>query len=404
MDWKTFSLVGRSFARVFPDSLLVSTCFGEYGGDYLLVGFKGKERLALEYVEQKLVYARKSRNVILTDPRLVYKLILSEDLKRLFGPGNVNTDSRPRLEFAAPKLMYHDDERISKKLESAKQTTLGTRTRNILRQVNGSVDFQIDVVAYALSIFSPFRDMFDLSGATVLQKDRLFELLEGYCLENEVDYSIFNEHELKQRCLSTQIESIQRNKALLQGSSHSCVYLAGLYNMAGDRPQAIRYYTEALRMNPGDAVSHNKLGAVLEVQGRMIEARGHYSEALRIDPAYAEAHNNLGNVLANEGKTDEAIHHLSQALRIDPSYAVAHNNLGCVLANQGRTDEAIHHLSQALRIDPGLAKAHNNLGVVLLRKGQIEEAVVHFREALQRNPDFLSAHYNLKQAAGLRGK
>jgi len=404
MDWKTFSLVGRSFARVFPDSLLVSTSFSEYGGDYLLVGFKGKERLALEYIEQKLVYARKSRNVILTDPRLLYKLILSEDLKRLFGRGNVNTDSRPRLEFAAPKVMYHDDELISKKLESGKQKTLGTRTRNILRQVNGSVDFQIDVAAYALSVFSPFRNMFDLSGATALQKDRFLKLLEGYCSENELDYSIFKENEAKQRCLSTQIESIQRNKALLQGNSHSLVYLAGLYNMAGNRPQAIRYYTEALRMNPGDAVSHNKLGTVLEVQGKMIEAVVHYSEALRIDPTYAEAHNNLGNVLANQGKTDEAIYHLSQALRINPTYAVAHNNLGCVLANLGKTDEAINHLSQALGINPGLAKAHNNLGVVLLRKGQIEEAVVHFQEALQLNPDFLSAHYNLKQAAGLRGK
>jgi spermidine synthase len=47
MDWPTFALVGRTFAQVFPNSILVSVITTPYGADYLLVGFKGNNRLGV---------------------------------------------------------------------------------------------------------------------------------------------------------------------------------------------------------------------------------------------------------------------------------------------------------------------------------------------------------------------
>ena len=49
MDWPTFSLVGRTFSSVFPNSILVSTDpRGELGPDFLLIGFNGKKHLSSE--------------------------------------------------------------------------------------------------------------------------------------------------------------------------------------------------------------------------------------------------------------------------------------------------------------------------------------------------------------------
>ncbi|MHC4105422.1 MAG: fused MFS/spermidine synthase, partial [Planctomycetota bacterium] len=119
MDWSTFSLIGRTFAQVFPNSILVSA--DPYiVGDYMLVGFKGKDRLILENIEQGLEYAQQSNNVTILNPRLLYRFIIYEELQRLFGPGPVNTDSWPRLEFAAPKLMYHEDQMIRRNIQSKK--------------------------------------------------------------------------------------------------------------------------------------------------------------------------------------------------------------------------------------------------------------------------------------------
>ncbi|MFO7569174.1 MAG: fused MFS/spermidine synthase, partial [Smithellaceae bacterium] len=45
MDWNTFALVGRTFADVFPNALLVTAEPAGLGRDYLFVGFKGEKGL-----------------------------------------------------------------------------------------------------------------------------------------------------------------------------------------------------------------------------------------------------------------------------------------------------------------------------------------------------------------------
>ncbi|GAI21553.1 unnamed protein product [marine sediment metagenome] len=90
--------------------------------------------------------------------------------------------------------MYRDDPMIRRNIYSKKWLTLGTR--NIIRQVITDVDAQIDFAAYALSLYEPFRNMVDLSKATPLQKERFFKLMEAYCADSSVDYSVFKNDEL----------------------------------------------------------------------------------------------------------------------------------------------------------------------------------------------------------------
>ena len=58
------------------------------------------------------------------------------------------------------------------------------------------------------------------------------------------------------------------------------------------------HYTEALRLNPGDAKVHSNLGVVLVKQGHVEEAMAHYTEALRHNPDDAEVHNNRAMIWA----------------------------------------------------------------------------------------------------------
>ncbi|MHC4069825.1 MAG: fused MFS/spermidine synthase, partial [Planctomycetota bacterium] len=286
MDWFTFALVGRTFAQIFPNSLLVLTEPSNIGNDYLLVGVKGKDRLVLENAERKLSCIQQSKNVALSDPKLLYRLIVSEDLQRLFGPGPINTDSRPRLEFAAPKLMYHSGPMIMRNIQSKKWLT--PETRNTIQQVTTGVDAQIDFAAYALSIYLPFRDMVDLSKATPSQKERFFKLMETYCADNSVDFAIFKNDELKQRCRSVQIEAIESRIALMPDKAASYFYLADLYFEKGMLDEAVANCSKALRIEPDFAEAHYNLGLALTDQDRLDEAITHFTEAIQIDPYNAE--------------------------------------------------------------------------------------------------------------------
>jgi tetratricopeptide (TPR) repeat protein len=406
MDWKTFDLVGRTFAKVFPNSLLVVTNPSGNGNDSLLIGFKDKGRLKLEYAKRKLTSIRKSKNVSLLKSGLLFRLIVSEDLQRFFGHGDINTDNHPRLEFAAPKLMYSDDVIISKNIQSKERISFSSEIRNITEKITANVDDQIDFAAYALSVYAPFRNMVELSEATSWQKERFFKLVETYCANNEIDFSIFKdeEDELLQRCLSIQIDVIRNKIDLLPDKLVAGSYLGDLYNLRGNTPEAIRYYKEVLRKDPYAIRTHNNLGVALTGQSRFDEAIDHFLEALQINPAYGKTHYNLGVTLAKKGRFDEAINHFLEALRINPDHLNARYELGLTLAKQGRLDEAIKHYSIVLKIDHEHTEAHNDMGIALARQGSFDEAINHFLETLRINPDHIKAHYNLGLSMAKQGR
>lgn len=172
----------------------------------------------------------------------------------------------------------------------------------------------------------------------------------------------------------------------------------------GRTEEAIRHYTEALRLKPDVAEVHSNLGRLLGQLGRLDEAARHLEEALRVEPDSVAAHNNLGNVLREQGRQGEAIHHLSEAVRLDPGFAEGHYNLALALVAQRELDDAIRHYSEAVRLRPDFAEAHNNLGLALAGQGKLDEAMGRYSEALRLRPDFAEAHNNLGVALARRGR
>jgi spermidine synthase len=432
MDWDTFALVGRSFADVFPNSLLVNMVPHKHGGDYLLLGFKGNQKRGFEHARHKLAFIRKSKNLTLEDPQLLYRRVVSEDLKTLFGAGEINTDSRPRLEFAAPKLMYHGAGSIDERIQAKKWKTISKDTLDTIEQVEGNVDRQIDDASFSLSVYSPFPGMVDLAKANTEQKERFFELFDRYCADNELDYSIFADDALRQRCASIQVDVLLDKIDRLPDRSASILYLGNLYALLGRLPEAIHYFQKRLQAEPRSPAAHTNLGVAYAKLGRLEDAIGQFALALQIDPEdpqayynlgialkkqdrleeaarnlsyallfrpdFADAHYQMGLVRANQGNLPDAIRHFSEAVTLNPKSMRTHNDLGIALARQGRLDGAIQHFSEAAAIAPEDAEVRNNLGLAMLQNGRFEDALIQFKIALRINPNFADARRNLQKA------
>jgi tetratricopeptide (TPR) repeat protein len=167
--------------------------------------------------------------------------------------------------------------------------------------------------------------------------------------------------------------------------------LGNALSRQGKTEEAIQQYSEVLRLQPNAAEAHNGLGAALAEQGRLAEAISHYTAALQLEPAYPQAHYNLGNALNRQGKMQEAIEQYTAALRFRSNYAEDHHNLGATLAEQGRVAEAISHYTAALQLRPHYVMAHYNLGVLLAKQGQLAEARQHFAEVLRLDPNHAGA-------------
>ncbi len=326
MDWETFALIGRTFAEVFPRSLLVCTNPSGRGGDYLLIGFKGASGPSLENVRAHLPHLRKSGNVVLTDARCLYRLILSEDLRELFGPGHVNTDSRPRLEYRAPKLMY--DNRIEDiRTQIGIRERLSDAVRETARQAVEDVDAQIAFAAFALSLHRPFTGMVDVPKATPEQKQRYLALLDGYCAENAIDCATFRSNDLRKRCRAAQKKAVLKKIDRVPNRAVSYFYLAELARAEGNLDDTITYCRKALEANDRYALAHHNLAVALSLKGDTDRAVVHFVMAITLRPDIADAHGALGSTLMRQGNLKDAARHLQEALRLMPGLPAAERDL-----------------------------------------------------------------------------
>ncbi|MCK5172857.1 MAG: tetratricopeptide repeat protein, partial [Planctomycetes bacterium] len=325
MDWPSFSMVGRTFAEVFDNSLLISTIPGRIGPDYLLVGFKGKDGPVLENARENLSYIQDAQNVGLVDARLLYRLIVAEDLEKLFGPGPVNTDIEPHLEFAAPKLLYQGKSAIVENIKERRW--LSPETEAIVDELKANVDSQIDFATYALSIYSPFKNMVDLAEAESSQKQRFFSLMGAYCAKNPVDYSLFSDKEIKEKCASLQIKIIEDGIDQMPDRAFSYMYLGLLYNTMDMVDRAEEAYNKSLEIRPDVWDIYLNMATMFNRHKQFDRAIAQYNKALQINPGLVEAHVNIGMVLAQRGQVNEAADRFLAALRIDPQFANAYNGL-----------------------------------------------------------------------------
>ena len=161
----------------------------------------------------------------------------------------------------------------------------------------------------------------------------------------------------------------------------------------------IKLFEHALDVTPDNYIAYQKLGEILADQSKPAEALKCYSEVLRLNSNYVKAHNNIGNILASQGNDKEAIYYYSKALQIKPNYAKAHNNLGNAMARQGNFEAAVYHYNEALKINPDYAGAHYNLGKIAINQGKIEDAIIYYKKTLQVNPNMAEALYNLSWIA-----
>ena len=354
MDWNTFALVGRTFAGVFPHSILVTAEPAGLGRDYLLVGFKGSKGLDLRQARRNIAYTQKSTNIRLAYPELLYRLIVAEDLKAVFGPGPINNDNQPYLEYAAPRLMYGGDavqHDILRNLSAGR--TLSAATAAVVDQLTKDPKARVDFAEYALSVYSPFPRMVDEKTLDPADRIRYARIINAYCTHNLLDSDIVTDPALLKSCRAAQIAAIEK----------------------------------ALPAAPDQALSHYFLGRLYQDAAQPEQALAHYAESLKLKPTDADRFNDFGNLLAEQGHQAEARIQFARALSLRPNFLLATGNMAYSYLKEGRLDEAADYFRKTLVLRPDLAESHYNLGLIAFRKGNERQAAVRLREALEINPD-----------------
>src|SRR2546421_1098844 len=104
--------------------------------------------------------------------------------------------------------------------------------------------------------------------------------------------------------------------------SHSAEYhfqVAGLNQIEGDRPTAVKHLERAVELDPAHTGALFQLGYVNDLAGNDDEAISYYERCLKHPPVHVGAVNNLGVLYEDNEKYDKAADCFNRILRADPA-------------------------------------------------------------------------------------
>jgi tetratricopeptide (TPR) repeat protein len=149
--------------------------------------------------------------------------------------------------------------------------------------------------------------------------------------------------------------------------------------------QRIRYFKDAIRLNPGYNSAALQLGRVYYGNHDYEQAAAWLTKIPKDDPAGGEATFLLGMSEYYRGGLDRAYAAFSYLATRLPLTEV-YNNLGVVDARRGHRAAAVEYFSKAVAADPSDPDYRFNLAVALFKNGDASGAARQLREELQRRP------------------
>lgn len=161
-------------------------------------------------------------------------------------------------------------------------------------------------------------------------------------------------------------------------------YIRGV--VATNRQQKIRYFKEAIRLNPGYTSAVLELGRVYYDNHEYEQASSWLSKIPRDNPVGGDATFLLGMSEYYRGSLDRAYAAFSYLATRLPLTEV-YNNLGVVDARRGRRTSAVEYFSKAVAADPSDPDYRFNLAVALYKNGDSAGAARQLREEMQRRPN-----------------
>src|SRR5271165_7568257 len=160
-------------------------------------------------------------------------------------------------------------------------------------------------------------------------------------------------------------------------------YIRGI--MATDHAQKVRYFRNALKLNPNYTLAMMQLGKTYYDNHEYELASLWFGRIPKDDPVAGEANFLLGMSEYYRGSFDKAFsafNFLSSRLPLTEVY----NNMGVAEARRGRRANAVEYFSKAVNADPNEADYRFNLGLALFKNGDSAGAARQLRDELQRSP------------------
>jgi serine/threonine protein kinase/tetratricopeptide (TPR) repeat protein len=179
--------------------------------------------------------------------------------------------------------------------------------------------------------------------------------------------------------------NVTKGKAINPDSVPVLLVSGALQEEHGSYERAIKDFTRATELEPGNPETWGRLAEVYFKANRTEEAIATYHKAIDAEPNYYSNYLKLGNLYWYRSQFNEAEQLYRRVTEIAPNLSTGHMNLGLALVEEGRFQEAEQSLLHALQLHRS-SYLLMNVGALYYAQEQYAKAVPFFEESVASGP------------------
>jgi tetratricopeptide (TPR) repeat protein len=152
-------------------------------------------------------------------------------------------------------------------------------------------------------------------------------------------------------------------------------------------PQAMNYYSSAIKLKPSDNQVQSCIVICLSREGNKEQALTMENQIMEKDKTNPSVLADGVTLLLNLGEKEKAVMWLSQLKKLSPSFTKGQVLTGILAEQDGNLKQALASYNSAFNSDPSDLTTVRLLGNLLIRQKLWEKAITHYRKALELHPN-----------------
>ncbi|MDZ8050393.1 MAG: tetratricopeptide repeat protein [Aulosira sp. ZfuVER01] len=177
-------------------------------------------------------------------------------------------------------------------------------------------------------------------------------------------------------------------------SDPKLLYLQGVEKYeAGKYQEAVNDFTQAIEINPRNALAYNRRGDAFYRLGDYQKSLSDSSKAIQLNPQDANAYYDRGFSHYELGKYKEAIADYTKAIKLNAKNPYNYYGRGLVRAKLKDHQGAMADFGKAIALKPKYTDAYLQRGILHRRLRHKQAAIQDFDTALEMNPHDAQAYY-----------
>ncbi|GBQ20945.1 hypothetical protein AA0472_0295 [Acetobacter estunensis NRIC 0472] len=174
-------------------------------------------------------------------------------------------------------------------------------------------------------------------------------------------------------CAEEALSQLENGARRMPETSLSFFTAGVAFEGIGETERAIRFYTRALELEPGEPSACHRLGRLLLATPQTQRALELLLRAAEGSPDNPNCHLDLSVGLELVGRFEEALSAVEKALTLEPDNLVALHNRSHLLILLNRSTGAVAAAEAALRVQPAYPKTEFTRAMALLKSRQWEK-------------------------------